>query len=84
MLQATLQILLTAFASTWRNIHDTTFVVAWTEGELYMESFAFNERDSANRGRTCDNLINSQALYQLSYGGLVMTKRKNDKFATLE
>lgn len=26
---------------------------------------------SASRIRTCDNLINSQVLYQLSYGGIV-------------
>ena len=37
---------------------------------------AQNKRNSANRARTCNNLINSQVLCQLSYGGWVMTKRK--------
>ena len=49
-----------------------------------MDNLRSNKRNSANRVRTCDNLINSQVLFQLSYGGLMMTKRKNDKFVTLE
>lgn len=30
------------------------------------------KRNAANRTRTCDMLVNSQPLYQLSYGGTVV------------
>ncbi len=30
---------------------------------------------AADRARTCDNLGNNQVLYQLSYGGSVVTHR---------
>ena len=31
----------------------------------------FQARDAANRARTCDIMVNSHALYQLSYGGIL-------------
>ena len=31
----------------------------------------FQAKDAANRARTCDIMVNSHALYQLSYGGIL-------------
>lgn len=40
-----------------------------TNQHRLQESETKNKRSAANRTRTCDMLVNSQPLYQLSYGG---------------